>query len=593
MNILGHLGVGDGYRYLFSIIRSQIGKFLLMVICIICGAFTNMLSIGSIIPLVSSFTQDSDVEKQLPSYIKWIFSVVDLKIDLMNTAVVFFVLVIIAAIFEYFRKVILEKLLIDISVELQTNLFSIFLKTNWSYLLSTNNNQIQNALLEQISKIGKSIKIISGFFAAVLNIAFYLYLIISISGFTTFALVVLFLMIPCVVLLFVIRVSKRLGKSMVEISSHMHQIILDSLSGLKFIKASALSNGFLKNFHDKVFRFGQAQLKSIVIRQFIVFLEEPAKMVGVLGVILLLRHLNPELGLASMVALGLLLQRCYMLVSANVATMQELATCISAAELCGKITWDSASNFEKTGSINFGVLENSVLFENVSFSYPSGVKVLDECTFEFALGKTTALLGASGSGKTTIVDLLLGLNKITMGKILVNGFSIDELNLDNFRLKIGYVPQDSYIINGTIRHNLLLGNDVKSEQDIWRALDQAHAREFIEKSEAGLETLVGDGGLRLSGGQKQRLALARALLREPQILILDEATSALDVNAEKIVQQAIEELGHCMTIIVIAHRLNTVKNADIFLEVNGGKVINTDYDTFVNKIQGININHGE
>lgn len=209
---------------------------------------------------------------------------------------------------------------------------------------------------------------------------------------------------------------------------------------------------------------------------------------------------------------------------------------------------------------------------HVSFSYEAGNPVLTDLNFVAEPGRTIALVGPSGSGKTTIANLLPRFYDVTGGGIYIDGMDIRESTISSLREHIGLVPQDTLLFNTTIKENILYGRLDATDEEVWRAVKAANAEKFIRGLPNGIETKVGDRGLVLSGGQRQRIAIARAILKDPAILILDEATSALDTESEKIVQDALEKLMVGRTSFVIAHRLSTVKNADQIFVLNNGHI---------------------
>jgi len=215
---------------------------------------------------------------------------------------------------------------------------------------------------------------------------------------------------------------------------------------------------------------------------------------------------------------------------------------------------------------------SGISYKNVSFAYNSA-EVLSNVSLDIPKGKTVALVGSSGSGKTTMVDLLPRFWDITEGSIQLDGNDIRDLKLRSLRDLIGNVNQEPILFNDTIRNNIAFGVENASEDEIKRAAKIANAHEFILATENGYDTKIGDRGDKLSGGQKQRLSIARAILRNPPILILDEATSALDTESEKLVQEALENLMKNRTSLVIAHRLSTIKHADLICVLHEGKIV--------------------
>ncbi len=217
-------------------------------------------------------------------------------------------------------------------------------------------------------------------------------------------------------------------------------------------------------------------------------------------------------------------------------------------------------------------VRGQVTIENVSFRYPSSGAGVEDISLQVPAGNTLALVGATGSGKSTLIKLLLRFHDPDSGTICIDGHPLQELTLLSLRQSIGLVSQDVYLFEGSIRDNLMLGNPDASEADLIQAVTTAEALSFINALPHGLDTAVGERGVRLSGGQRQRLSLARALLKDPPILVLDEATSAVDNETEAAIQRSLKRIGHNRTVIMIAHRLSTIVEADTIAVIADGKV---------------------
>jgi ATP-binding cassette subfamily B protein/subfamily B ATP-binding cassette protein MsbA len=214
-----------------------------------------------------------------------------------------------------------------------------------------------------------------------------------------------------------------------------------------------------------------------------------------------------------------------------------------------------------------------VRFENVSFTYAGHAPAIDGLTLEALPGETIALVGATGAGKSTLLNLLTRFYEPTTGRILIDGVPLAGVSKEWLRDQLGYVTQESFLFNTTLRENLLLAKHDASDEELWAALEAANAAGFVRASPDDLDTLAGERGNRFSGGEKQRLSIARALLKNPPLLLLDEATSALDNTTERLVQQALENLRSDRTCFVIAHRLSTVQKADRICVLHHGKLI--------------------
>ncbi|WP_028778902.1 ABC transporter ATP-binding protein [Shimazuella kribbensis] len=229
-------------------------------------------------------------------------------------------------------------------------------------------------------------------------------------------------------------------------------------------------------------------------------------------------------------------------------------------------------NVDESNAISMKEVKGQIEFEHVSFGYSDEREILQDVSFAIKPGEFIGIVGATGGGKSTIIDLLLRFGQPRTGQILLDGQPLNAYQLKDYRKQIGLVPQDIFLWNRTIRENLLYVNPSATEEELRKAADQAQMKQLIENLPEGWNTLIGDRGVRLSGGEKQRLAIARTLLRKPSILLLDEPTSALDAKTEFLLQACLEEVYQEKTIIVVAHRLATIRNADRILVVNQGRI---------------------
>jgi subfamily B ATP-binding cassette protein MsbA len=221
---------------------------------------------------------------------------------------------------------------------------------------------------------------------------------------------------------------------------------------------------------------------------------------------------------------------------------------------------------------SISTLSEAIEYENVTFAYDEKT-VLKNIHLKIEKGKTIALVGQSGGGKTTFVDLLPRFYDVVGGRILIDGIDIRELKIHDLRNLMGNVNQEAILFNDTIYNNIAFGVDHTTEEEVIAAAKVANAHDFIIETENGYDTVIGDRGNKLSGGQRQRLSIARAILKNPPILILDEATSALDTESERLVQEALENLMKNRTSLVIAHRLSTIKNADLICVLHKGEIV--------------------
>ncbi len=252
----------------------------------------------------------------------------------------------------------------------------------------------------------------------------------------------------------------------------------------------------------------------------------------------------------------------------------QIQKAIGATERVFELLDENPEKINSNSNQNKEKIKGNVTFNNVAFSYPTRqeIQVLKDVNFKAEFGQKIAIVGPSGAGKSTISSLLLRFYDITSGEITVDGKNIYDYDLEDLRGNMSIVPQDVILFGGTIRENIAYGKPDATDEEIIQAAKQANAFNFVDGFPEKFETLVGDRGVKLSGGQRQRIAIARALLKNPSILILDEATSSLDSESEKLVQEALEVLMEGRTSIIIAHRLSTIRNADKILVLDNGKI---------------------
>jgi ABC-type multidrug transport system fused ATPase/permease subunit len=246
---------------------------------------------------------------------------------------------------------------------------------------------------------------------------------------------------------------------------------------------------------------------------------------------------------------------------------------IAAGERIFELLDEIADIQDEPDAMELPPIRGEVAFCGVDFRYATGEGVLHDVSFHMAPGEVVALVGPSGAGKTSIANLICRFYDPLQGKVMVEGHDVRQVQLASLRKQVAVVLQDTFLFNTTVRENLLYGKPDASEEELIAAARAAYAHEFIEELPDGYDTDIGERGVKLSGGQKQRLALARAILTDPRILILDEATSSVDAEAEYLIQQALESVLEGRTALVIAHRLSTVRNADKIIALDEGRIV--------------------
>jgi ABC-type multidrug transport system fused ATPase/permease subunit len=250
-----------------------------------------------------------------------------------------------------------------------------------------------------------------------------------------------------------------------------------------------------------------------------------------------------------------------------------LTEALAGLDRTSEILGEREEDGDPKRAVSLGVMKGDVTFDEVQFEYEAGKPVLHGINFDARPGTVTALVGSSGSGKSTIISLVCGFHTATGGMISVDGVDLSTVKLSSYRQQLGVVLQETFLFDGTIRENVLFSRPAATEEQLMTACKIARVDEFAERFPEGYDTIVGERGVKLSGGQRQRLSIARAILADPRILILDEATSSLDSESEAMIQGGLNHLMRGRTTFVIAHRLSTIRRADMILVVEGGHIV--------------------
>jgi subfamily B ATP-binding cassette protein MsbA len=367
------------------------------------------------------------------------------------------------------------------------------------------------------------------------------------------------------------RVKKKRKSAQRKISQVTHRVG-EAIQGLRIIKVFTREEIMGAKFEKENHRFYREMLRVIRLKEFTKLVIDVVTGAGIAaalwyGFILIDRGTLSPGGLGSILAAIYMLFSPIKKIGESYTTFQEIRASIE------RIDTLLDAKHEDEGSVKIERFSGSLNFNNVSFAYQSSSAfVLRDINLEIKQGEIIAVVGLSGVGKSTLVDLIPKFYKPTEGDITIDGTNLNEVDLQSLRELIGIVSQDIILFNDTVRENIAFGNSEAGDEDIVEAARLAHADEFIQELPDKYESLIGERGLRLSGGQRQRIAIARAILKNPPILILDEATSSLDSVSEAVVQQALEKLMSGRTTIVIAHRLSTIKNADRIIIMERGQI---------------------
>ena len=363
-------------------------------------------------------------------------------------------------------------------------------------------------------------------------------------------------------------------------------IITENLSTVRIVKAFSMEKNEISRFNQESWKYFALLFRSSKLR----LMSSPIiETIGVSMAVILLWLGGSEVMVGSSLSSEDFLRFMFLLFSmlGPVRSLSNVHITLqngyASAERIFEVL-DEKTEVVDSGENDLTELESELKFEDVSFNYGEGSFQLININFQMKKGETIAVVGASGAGKSTIADLIPRFYDVSKGKIIIDGKDIREYKIDSLRKMMGIVTQETILLNSSIRDNITYGSNEIDEKKMLEAANGANASEFIDNLESQYDTIIGERGVKLSGGQQQRIAIARAIYKNPSLLILDEATSALDTKSERLVQNALDNLMKNRTVLVIAHRLSTIKNADKIIVIDAGEIIETGthdelYDT--------------
>jgi ABC-type multidrug transport system fused ATPase/permease subunit len=486
-------------------------------------------------------------------------------------------------------KVIIRYAILNIKYSILRNLFSDtlsrFFNTKWSFFSEESHGKLLNTMNKELATVGDTIGHIATQFAHVIQFLIYISIPLWLNvSMTVIAIVIAFIF--GVLFLRLNKLSYRLGKMNTDTSNIALGVLNEILQSARIILGFGKQNDaklrYIRAFDNHMIVTIKSQILSAIVPNFFMPL-------GILATVIAF-GVSLEQGdrVSELTAVLWSLLSIMPILATFLQTNISINNFIPSYEQLLFLRKKADESKEINGNKTFKSLIKGIRFNGVYFSYPNRENVIHNLDLYVQKGKVTALIGPSGSGKSTITDLVLGLQSPSKGKILIDETPLSEYKQISYRTKVGYVPQDSVLFHSSIRDNLLWSSESSNEDELWEALDAANASSFIKQLPEGINTIVGDRGTRLSGGQRQRIALARALLRKPEFLILDEATSALDSESEKLIKKSIEGLAKDTTILIVAHRLSTIENADqVYVIQNGILVEEGSFSKLSRKTDGI------
>jgi ABC-type multidrug transport system fused ATPase/permease subunit len=573
-------------KFFFLLSPEERKKAVLLLVMIIIMALLDMIGVASILPFMAVLTNPSLIETNITLNIMFkksgMFGVENNQQFFFVLGVFVFILLIISLAFKALTTYVQTRFVQMREYSISKRLIEGYLNQPYSWFLSRNSADLGKTILSEVSQVvGNGINPIMELIAkSIVTIAFLTLLVITdpiLTFIITFSLSVVYLLI----FYFVRNYLNRTGKERLKNNQLRFTAVSEAFGAAKEVKIRGLEENYIKSFSNFAKTFAQTQASSSIIGQLPRFILEAIAFGGILIIILYnidqTGSFNDALPIISLYVFA-----GYRLIPA----LQQIYSSFTLLTFIGpsvdKLYKDlkSFKPFNENQDQRILFPKKMITLNNIQYNYPNALRTtLKDINLTIPAKSTIGLVGATGCGKTTIVDIILGLLQAQKGTLEVDGKVITKKNLRAWQRSIGYVPQNIYLSDDTVAANIAFGVDSRdiNQMTVEKVSKIAKLHEFVvNELPKKYQTIIGERGVRLSGGQRQRIGIARALYNSPKVLIFDEATSALDNQTEKNVMDGLCNLDKNTTIILIAHRLNTLKNCDIIFKIDKGRLVNQE-----------------
>lgn len=563
--------------------KKQKQKVVILVTLIFLSALLETLGVSIILPLVSAVVNPEKIMSN-----KYVLIACDmLHITLTDSA--FLVKILLAATmaiffiknaFLLFLYYVQSSFVTRTEASTSIRLFQEYLNRPYEYYLNADFNALFQTVNKDIPHVFELLQEVMKLLTEIAVSICLCVLLLFVDAKMTLSIAALLL----VMVIFIIFVLKpflgNLGQGRLKQQVLTMKWMQQGIFGIKDVKVAAKERFFLQNFADAYTKLSGITRKYTVFNNTPRLVIETVCIVGLLGYMLIcfvhgadMVQMLPQLTAFALAAVRLMpsVNR----ISTHLSTIAYYEPSLNF--VCDYLNIASLKDVDLSSQDGVMSLNDKIELSNITYAYPGTErKIFDSASMEIPVGSSVGVIGSSGAGKTTIIDVLLGLLKPESGKILCDGQDIEN-SYAAWLHNIGYIAQNIYMLDNTIRANVAFGvsEDKIKEERIWEVLKEAQMEEYVRSLPEGLDTVIGDRGIRLSGGQRQRIGIARALYHDPEILVFDEATSALDNDTEAAIMEAINSLKGRKTMVIIAHRLKTIENCDILYKVENGKIERT------------------
>ncbi|MSR71065.1 MAG: ABC transporter ATP-binding protein [Candidatus Taylorbacteria bacterium] len=554
------------------------GEYKFKIILLACIGFISALlegvGINAFIPIFSLITKDGNMgDDVISKTIAEVFGYFHIEFRLKYLLVFVVILFLLKTLAVMLGDYISIRITADYTEKTRRKVLANTMNAGWPYLLKQQLGHLNTVILTNIEYCELLLNNFGALIVVVASLFMYIAVAINISLPITLLTMLVGMMFLLAAKPLLVR-TRRLSKQAEAVNRDTAHHISENLIGMKTVKAMGVENKVIAQDFSYFATLKIYRIKASLLKFLPPSLMQPLGLFFVMG-IFAFAYRTPNFNLAAMAAVVYFIQQIFLYVQKLQRHVHVVNDCYPYFKSITDFTESaklSREDKEARGSFKFS---NILAFDRVNFSYDESRIVLDDVSFEIKRGEMIGLIGPSGAGKTTVVDLLLRLFKPIKGKITLDNVDAENINLDEWRQNIGYVPQDMFLMNDTISNNIRFYDNSLTDDEIKNAAKSAHIDDFISQLDKGYETIIGERGIMISAGQRQRIIIARVLVRKPNILILDEATSALDNESESRIQKVIDDLRGKLTVVVIAHRLSTIMNTDKIIVLDGGRIVET------------------
>lgn len=557
--------------------KKLVGVFVLITI----SAIFETVGVSAILPFVQALTapdvMPSTKTFSVLNYIFGVSSIREVTIILgLGIIAIYVIKNIILLISSYARVKFSTELTRDIGILIMDS----YMNHPYEYFTNTNSSEILQGINGDAYNIDAIVSILMQLILESMVVCMIGAYLIAIDPVLALGMLMLAFLCALVIVFVLKRKMSSMGIINRQAAAKMNQIAVHISNGIKEIHVMQKRKEFLHKFEKSEYEFGKTRKQCLFAAVIPERIIETVCIGGFIAVVLIKYAVNADMSsfVASLAVFAMAAFRILPSISRMSGYFNQLIFLRPGFDIAYKNISDAQEYMrdkegtldivDNTDSFDF---VNAIKIDNIVWRYSGGEKnVLDGLSFQILKGQSIGIIGESGAGKSTLSDILLGLYIPQKGKVTVDGHIISDVPSSWSKL-IGYVPQSVYLLDDTLRENICFGDDNCSDEDIWEALEKASLKKFVESLPDGLDTMVGERGIKFSGGQRQRVAIARALYHHPSVMILDEATSALDNETEIAVMEAIESLQGTITMVIIAHRLTTIRNCDRIIKIENGK----------------------